>query len=99
MGYSLLTSKEVAGTLADRLRQLRLLKKWKRSTLSERSGVSVSSLIRFEQTGQISLENFLKLLFALDRQGELEHMLLPPEAGSIDELEKQDKKASKRGSI
>ena len=99
MEYSLLTQKEMAGILAGRLKELRLSKKWKRTTLAARSGVSVSSLIRFEQTAQISLDNFLKLLFALERLDEVNKLLLPPPAGSIDELEKSESKFPLRGQI
>ena len=99
MGYSLLTQKEIAETLAARLKNLRLSRKWKRTTLSDRSGVSVASLIRFEQTSQISLDNFLKLLFALGRLDEVNKLLLPPSAGSIDELESKETGRSKRGLI
>ena len=99
MGYNLLTSKEIAKTLADRLKNLRLSKKWKRTTLAERSGVSVASLIRFEQTAQISLDNFLHLLSALGRLDEVEKLLLPPVAASIEELEEKDVKKTKRGLI
>ncbi len=37
--------------------------------LAERSGVSLGSLKRFETTGQISLESFLKLAFVLEFEG------------------------------
>ena len=40
--------------------------------LSERSGVSLGSLKRFETSGQISLESFLKLAFILECLGEFE---------------------------
>jgi len=39
--------------------------------LAERSGVSLGSLKRFETTGQISLESFLKLAFVLECINEL----------------------------
>ncbi len=99
MKYKLLAPKEIARTLADRHKNLRLLKKWKRSTLAERSGVSIASLIRFEQKAQISLENLLNLFHALGRLDEFEKLLLPPAAKSIDELEQQEIIAPKRGSI
>lgn len=99
MKYSLLTSGDMASMLASRLKQLRLNHKWKRLTLAERSGVSVASLIRFEQTAQISMENFLNLMNALGRLEEMDSLLLPPEARSIDELEKTNDKIVKRGSI
>lgn len=78
MKLNLLITTEVAENLSTRLKQLRLLKKWKRTTLPERSGVSVSSLIRFEQESKISLENLLKLLSALDRLNQIELLLIPP---------------------
>jgi len=36
------------------------------SELAARSGVSLGSLKRFEQSGQISLESFLKIAFVLE---------------------------------
>ena len=99
MEYLLFTPHEIARKLADRHKKLRLSKKWKRTTLAQRSGVSVASLIRFEQKAQISLDSFLKLLNALGRLDEFEKILLPPSANSIEELEKQEIKTLKRGSL
>jgi HTH-type transcriptional regulator / antitoxin HipB len=99
MEHWLTTPNEVAKILADRHKNLRLSKKWKRTTLSKRSGVSVASLIRFEQTAQISLENFLKLLFALGRLDEVENLLQSQIAKSIDDLENKVFNNPKRGSI
>lgn len=99
MEHLLFTPQEIGLALADRHKKLRLSKKWKRSTLAQRSGVSIASLIRFEQEGKISLESFLKLLNALGRLDEVEKLLLEPTATSIDELEKQAVKTPKRGSV
>ena len=99
MDFELKTTGEIAQILAKRVKELRLLNKWKRSTLAERSGVSESSLRRFEQTARISLENFLKLLSALGRLDEMGDLLHPPSAKSIDDLEARKRKLPKRGSI
>ena len=99
MEYSLLTQKEITETLAGRLKNLRLSKNWKRTTLADRSGVSVASLIRFEQTAQISLNNFLKLLSALGRLDEIGGLLLPSKAALIEDLEEKDAVKPKRGLI
>ena len=99
MGFELKTTGEIAQVLAKQVKELRLLNKWKRSTMAERSGVSASSLRRFEQTARISLENFLKLLSALGRLDEMGDLLHPPSAKSIDDLEAQKHKLPKRGSI
>ncbi len=99
MKFELKTTGEIAQALAKRMRDLRLQKKWKRTTLAERSGVSESSLRRFEQTARISLENFLKLLSTLGRLDEMDKLLQPPTVKSIDDLETLKKKLPKRGSI
>jgi transcriptional regulator with XRE-family HTH domain len=99
MDFELKTTGEIAQVLAKQVKELRLLNKWKRSTMAERSGVSESSLRRFEQSARISLENFLKLLSALGRLDEMGDLLHPPSAKSIDDLEAQKHKLPKRGSI
>jgi len=99
MNFELKTTVEIAQALATRVKNLRLQKKWKRSTLAERSGVSEASLRRFEQTAKVSLESFLKLLSALGRLGETDGLLQPPTIKSIDDLETRYQKHPKRGSI
>jgi transcriptional regulator with XRE-family HTH domain len=93
------TPEDIAQDLALKLKALRLTKKWKRSTLAERSGVTEASLRRFEQTGKISLNHFLKLVHALGRLDDTTSLLNPPEAESLKELKQKEKKISQRGSI
>ena len=85
--FSLSNPKETAQHLAGKIRALRLARSWKQATLAERSGVTLASLRRFEHTGQVSLQSLLKLAFALGRIDDFEHLLQPPVAGSIAELE------------
>lgn len=99
MKFKLKTTGEVAQTLAERVKNLRLQKKWKRLTLAERAGVSEASLRRFEQESKISLESFLKLLLALGRLDEIDELLQPSTLKSIDDLEIRKQKLPKRGSI
>ncbi len=99
MIYSLNTPEEVVLKLAKRAKELRLLKKWTRATLSKKSGVTASSLKRFEQTGKVSFDNLLKLVFCLGRMGEFEELLKAPIAKSIKDLEQKEGKVPKRGSI
>ena len=99
MKFFLKTPEEVSEDLAVRLKDLRLSKNWKRSTLAKRSGVTESSLRRFESCGKISLNNFLKLVFALGRLDEIDKLILPAAAKSIEDLEKMEKKKPQRGSI
>lgn len=85
--YQLLTPEELEIELAGKLRKLRLARNWKQSTLAARSGVTLASLRRFEQSGKISLNSLLRLAFALDRLDDFGGLLYQPEAGSIHELE------------
>jgi len=85
--YNLSTPEETAQHLANKVRAARLARNWKQATLAERSGVSLPSLRRFERTGLVSLQNLLKLAFALGRLTDFEQPLRPPAAGSIAELE------------
>ncbi len=96
--YQLVTPEEVALTLAKRMQQLRLLRVWKQSSLARRAGISLASLRRFEQTGQISLKGLLRLSFVLGRLSDFDTLLEPPPASSIEELAAQfTKPRRKRG--
>lgn len=53
--------------LANRLKALRKSQKLTQANLAERAGMSLGSLKRFEQTGQISLESLLNIAHVLDR--------------------------------
>lgn len=85
--FYLRTPEETAQSLAEKVRALRLARNWKQATLAERSGVTLASLRRFERTGQASLQNLLKLAFAMGRLDDFNPLLQPPAAGSIAELE------------
>ena len=96
---SLKTPGEMARTLADRARALRLLRSWTRITLAKRAGVSVASLKRFENTGKASLELVFKVAHALGRLHECDALFQPPAAKSLAELDKQASlRDRKRGS-
>ena len=81
------TPEEMADQLAMRLRDERLHRDWKQSTLAERSGVSLPTIRRYERTGRTSLENFLRLCHSLGRLDEFDGLLEPPTASSLAELE------------
>ncbi len=85
--YPLETPETVALQLAQRCRNLRLMRRLKQSSLAARSGVSLASLRRFEQTGQISLKHLLDLAFVLGRLGDFDTLFQPPPADSIAALE------------
>jgi transcriptional regulator with XRE-family HTH domain len=97
---TLLSPTEVGKSLADRAKALRLLKGWTRDTLAGRAGISPASLKRFETTGMASLDLVLKVAHALSRLEEFNKPFHPPQAQSIEHLERQAATPSrKRGRI
>lgn len=59
------TPTEIDREIAQRVRAVRRRRKISQEKLSEKSGVSLGSLKRFERTGQISLLSLTKLAVAL----------------------------------
>ena len=94
--YSLRTPEKVVADLAARARALRLTKGWKQTTLARRSGVSLASLRRFEESGRVSLQNLLKLAFALNRLDDFDALFHKPRASSLAELEAGEESEPKR---
>lgn len=87
MMYSLeSTPLEVCKIMAERHRTLRKLLKLSQEQMAERSGVSLGSLKRFENTGKISLDSLLKLMHLLGRLNEFDKLLLANE--NLDEVKK-----------
>ena len=98
--FSLKTPEDVSRLLAARLKELRLARGWKQATLAQRSGVSLASLRRFEESGRMSLESLLALAFALNRLDDFEALFQAPRASSLAELEAGVRRPSrKRGRI
>ncbi len=77
---------EINTELADRIVRLRKRKKISQKELAVRSGVSLGSVKRFEQSGEISLQSFTKLAIALEVEGELETLFSEVPFDSIEEV-------------
>ncbi|MEN8157637.1 MAG: helix-turn-helix transcriptional regulator [Bacteroidota bacterium] len=73
------TPTEVSIALSQRVRALRRQAKLSQIKMAERSGVSLGSLKRFENSGKISLESLLKLIHLLGRLEDFDHVLEPGE--------------------
>ena len=69
------TPSEVSLELAKRLKEIRRQLKLSQANLADRSGVSLGSLKRFENSGRISLESLLKLAHLLGKLKEFENLL------------------------
>lgn len=73
------TPLEVLLSTAEKVKTLRKAKKYSQAELAERSGVSLGSLKRFENTGQISLESLVKIANIFDRLDDFDSFLRPEE--------------------
>ena len=78
---------------AQRFRRLRLDHfNWTRAYLAEQSGVTESTIKRFENTGQITMENLVLLAMALQAQQGILQLFPMPQSGSIADIEKRQLK-------
>lgn len=74
------TPGEIQESIAGRLRTIRRRRKLSQKRLSELSGVSLGSVKRFEQSGEISFLSLIKITYALGLNSEWEHLFedVPP---------------------
>lgn len=77
---------ELARSLGQNVKQLRLARNLSRKTLAELSGVSESSIKRFEVSGSITLESLILLAAALDQLAPVATLFKPEQPNSILEL-------------
>lgn len=94
----LITAPKAQKILAEHVRSRRLGLNLTQAGLSERSGVALPTLRKFEQQGSVSLETFLKLLMVV---GGLDEMLkavqpTPMQFTSIDEVLSADNSTTRR---
>lgn len=72
--------------IAERLRIIRKRRKISQKRLSEKSGVSLGSVKRFERSGEISLLSLTKIAMALEVEGELEQLFEEVPFLSLEEI-------------
>ena len=77
---------EINNNIAQKIVRLRKRKKITQKQLAARSGVSLGSLMRFEQSGEISLQSLTKIAIALDVENELEDLFNNVPFASIEEV-------------
>jgi len=88
---------DIQKRLGEKAKALRLFQGFKRVTLSEKSGVSAETIRNFEQTGKITLENFIRIAFALDEGHKLGSLFELPEIASLQDIKKRKAPLPKRG--
>ena len=75
--FGLATSSEIAQTLAQRLKVLRIQKGWLQAEAAARIGVSRSTFHALESTGKGSLETWIKWTQCLGQAGQLQALFKP----------------------
>ncbi|KXB79191.1 toxin-antitoxin system, antitoxin component, Xre family [Prevotella sp. DNF00663] len=93
-----ISSDDIQRRLSECCRLRRLEKNMSQKALSDLSGVPLSTIQRFEHTGEISLGSFVKIGRALGYAQELMEVMSKPKYNSLDEMVKINKnKSRKRG--
>lgn len=80
------TPGEIDKMIAGRIRSIRRRRKISQERLSEKSGVSLGSVKRFERSGEISLISLTKIAIALEIEQELEDLFEEVPFLSIEEI-------------
>ena len=93
-----ISSSKAQKKIAENVRERRLQMELTQEGLAERSGVPLSTLRKFEQKGNISLESFLKLLSVIGGLEEVINALKPniPNFKSIDDVLKTEAEIIKK---
>lgn len=94
--FTLDNADEVAKKMAADFRARRIEKNLTRLQVAEKSGVSVSNIIRFEQKGLISLKNLIGIAMALDYTAEIKALFEQPKYSTMEELSQIRKNAGKK---
>ncbi len=92
LAYLLYSPAELARDVGKNAKLLRLSKNLSRKTLAELSGVSESSIKRFEVTGTITLEAMILLAAALDELEPISLLFKPANPKSLEELKNAQRK-------
>ncbi len=100
LAINISTPNTIIENLKDNFKQKRLSLNLTQEGLSNKSGVSLGSIKRFETTGQISLKSLLKLAFILDCLNDFQNIAIvkSEKYETMDDLLKV-KPIKKRGAI
>ena len=83
-----ITPGDINKKIAERIRAIRNRRKISQKELGEKSGVSLGSVKRFEQSGEISLLSLTKIAIALGIDDEMKNLFADVPFQSIEEIKK-----------
>ena len=81
------TPQEINKKIAERIRLIRKRRKLSQERLSEKSGVSLGSVKRFERSGEISLFSLTKIAIALDLEQGLKDLFKDVPLLTLEEID------------
>lgn len=81
--------------LGERTRRLRLIRNLTQEDLALRSGAGLMTIRRLEKSGKVSLENALRVAFALRADDAFSRLFELPKYTSLDEALEQPKRAAR----
>ena len=96
--YTLDSAENIGKQIAENFRRRRVEKNLTREQISEKSGVALSNIVRFEQKGLISLQNLISIAITLGYSYEMKNLFSEPKYSTMDEL-LQIRKNSKRKKV
>lgn len=97
--YSVVTPKDSALKIAEKVKFMRLRANFSRKTLAARAGVSEASLKRFELTGEVSFVSLLKIAFALSCMEDFENLFRERPKATIEEIIAEARAGRQRGRL
>jgi transcriptional regulator with XRE-family HTH domain len=77
---------EIRTRIARRARDLRIARSMKQGDLARASGVTQSTISRFEATGLIGFDALVKIAISLGAESDLARMFASPQTRSIDDI-------------
>ena len=94
--YTLEGADDIAMKLANDFRTRRIEKNLTREQVSEKSGVAVSNIVRFEQKGLISLKNLINIAMVMEYNSEIKTIFEQPKYSTMEELYQIRKNSGKK---
>lgn len=82
----IVSAQEITRDIARREKAWRKSRGLTQADLAERSQVNIGAIRRFEQTGQVSFESFVRICQALDCEGELDGLFGKPAYRSTEDV-------------
>ncbi len=85
LSFELQSAEEIAREMAQRLRALRLHRRWTQVEAAGRAGITLASYKRFERTGEVAFRSLLKVAIAFSHVDRLDPLFQPPAWQTLDE--------------